>query len=78
MICVSRLDGSEFYINSDLIQTVESNPDTHVVLTNGTKFVVREKDTEVVKRVVEFRRSVVRPDGGRAARLKVISRRGEV
>lgn len=77
MICVSRLDGSEFYINSDLIQTVESTPDTHIVLTSGARFVVREKDVEVVDLVLEFRRSIVHPDGGRLARLEIVRRAEE-
>ncbi len=77
MICVSRLDGSEFYVNSDLIQTVESTPDTHIVLTNGARFVVREKDVEVVDLVLAFRRSIVRPDGGRQARLEIVPRAEE-
>ena len=61
MIRLSRLDGSEFYLNSDLIQSVESNPDTHILLTTGTRYVVREGDREIVKRIVDFRRSINRP-----------------
>ena len=77
MIRVSRFDGSELYLNADLIQTVESNPDTHIVLTTGTSYVVRETAAEIVSRIVEFRRTIVRPDGGRRGGLSVVSRRVE-
>ncbi len=55
MVQLSRLDGTEFYINADLIETIESTPDTVISLTNGKKFVVRESVEEVVSRVVNFR-----------------------
>jgi flagellar protein FlbD len=58
VIRLTRLDGSEFYVNSDLIQTVQSTPDTHIVLMNGPSYVVREPDREVVARIIEFRRSI--------------------
>lgn len=58
MIRLTRLDGSEFYVNAELIQTVQSSPDTHVVLFNGPSYVVREPDREVVARVIEYRRSI--------------------
>ncbi|MEX2376018.1 MAG: flagellar FlbD family protein, partial [Dehalococcoidia bacterium] len=38
-------------------QTVESKPDTHIVLFNGHSFVVLENRDEVVQRVMEYRRA---------------------
>ena len=58
MILVTRLDGSRFYVNAELIQSVESRPDTHIVLVNGHSFVVREPDLEVVERILAYRRGV--------------------
>ena len=58
MIRVTRLDGSEFYVNAEFIQTVQSTPDTHIVLFNDKSFVVREPDREVVSRILEYRRSI--------------------
>jgi len=56
MIRVTRLNGSEFVLNSDLIESVEATPDTVVTLTSGRKLIVREPVDEVIARVVEFRR----------------------
>ncbi|MCK9486216.1 MAG: flagellar FlbD family protein [Dehalococcoidia bacterium] len=58
MIRVTRLDRSEFVLNAEFIQSVESTPDTHIVLFNGHSFVVLESTDEVVARVLEYRRSV--------------------
>ena len=40
MIRVTRLDKSEFYLNAEFILSVESTPDTHIVLLGGAKYVV--------------------------------------
>ena len=40
MIFVTRFDGSEFVINSDLIETVEATPDTVVTFSKDKKVVV--------------------------------------
>ena len=63
MIRVTRLDGTEFYVNAEFIQTVQSSPDTHIVLINDKSFVVREPDREVVARIVEYRRAIASGGG---------------
>ncbi len=58
MIPVTRLNGSELYVNSDLVETVEATPDTVVTLTTGRKLVVLESVDDVVERMVQFRRRI--------------------
>jgi flagellar protein FlbD len=58
MILVTRLDGSELYVNAEFVQSVQSTPDTHIVLINGTSYVVKEPDTQVVARIIEYRRAI--------------------
>lgn len=60
MVRLSRFDSNEFYLNTDLIETIEKTPDTVISLTNGKKLLVRESPEEVVLRVIEFRRRIVR------------------
>lgn len=55
MIALTRLNGQEFILNSDLIETVESTPDTRIKLTNGKTVIVRNDIGEVVKKVVRYR-----------------------
>ena len=58
MIRVSRLNGKEFVVNAELIQFLEETPDTVVTLLNHEKIVVREKVDEVIRRVVEYQKSI--------------------
>lgn len=65
MILVTRLDQSHLYLNAEYIQSVESTPDTHIVLVNGHSYVVTETDEEIVSRVMRYRQAVY---GGGTAR----------
>jgi flagellar protein FlbD len=56
MITVTRLDGSRFVVNAEMIRTVESTPDTLIKLTTGDSYMVRERTDEVVRLVVEYGR----------------------
>ncbi len=58
MIKLTRLSGEEFILNADLIRFVESRPDTYITLTTNDRFVVREEADEVVRRSIEYARSV--------------------
>ncbi|HYZ86185.1 MAG TPA: flagellar FlbD family protein [Bryobacteraceae bacterium] len=58
MITLTRLNHSQFVLNSDLVETIESTPDTVVTLTNSQKVVVKETPQEVVNRIIEFRRQL--------------------
>jgi flagellar protein FlbD len=60
VIKVTRLDGSEMTVNSDLVEVVEGTPDTVISLLNGHKLVVREPVEVVIDRVVEYRRRINR------------------
>lgn len=59
MIQLTRLSHTPLILNSDLIEHLETTPDTIVVLTTGQKFLVLESPTEVVAKVVAFRRSIM-------------------
>jgi flagellar protein FlbD len=60
MIQLTRLNHKPLIINSDLIEHIESTPDTVLSLTSGQTFVVRETTEEVIERVVGYRRSLLR------------------
>lgn len=48
----------EFILNAELIQTIESTPDTVITLVNEKKFIVEESADEVVRRVMKYRRAL--------------------
>jgi flagellar protein FlbD len=58
VIRLTRFDGSEFYLNAQHIQTVESTPDTHILLTNGQRYVARESAADVAERSIAYQRRV--------------------
>jgi flagellar protein FlbD len=55
MIELTRLNGTPMVINSDLIKTAESSPDTMLTLINGEKLIVREDTAAVVEKVLAYR-----------------------
>ena len=60
MISVKRLDGSDMLVNIDLIETIETTPDTLLCLTSGTKLFVLETPGQIVDRVIAFKQAVHR------------------
>lgn len=56
MIRLTRMNDMELVINSDLIESVESSPDTIISLTNGKKIMVKESPAEIIFRVAEFKK----------------------
>lgn len=59
MIEVSRLNGSIYFLNPDMILTLEATPDTVITLTSGEKLMVRESPSELIDRFVAFKRRIV-------------------
>jgi len=55
MIELTRLNGNPMVLNSDLVKTIESSPDTVLTLINGEKLIVREEIADVVERVLAYR-----------------------
>jgi len=64
MIHLSRLNGKPFVLNADLIKFVEATPDTVISLTTGEKILVAEDVDTVVKRAIEYGRSLRAFGGG--------------
>lgn len=59
MITLTRLSGSAFVLNSDLIERIDSTPDSVVTLIDGKKYVVCESLEEIIDLVREYRGQVV-------------------
>ncbi len=59
MIKVTRFNGKVFYVNAELIEFIESTPDTVISTTTGKKIVVSETVEEVIERIIEFRNKIV-------------------
>jgi flagellar protein FlbD len=74
MIRLHRIRGEEFYLNCDLIESVESTPDTVVTLFDGRKLVVHETSEEVVDEIALFRATILRvADDLRSGRAELVA-----
>ncbi len=53
------LEPQPFHLNPDLVLTVEAHPDTVVVLTTGSRLLVKETPEQVAEAVRTWRASVL-------------------
>ena len=58
MIELTRINHTPLVLNCDLIEFVEVTPDTMISLVTGQKLRVLESATEVVDKVIDFRRRI--------------------
>jgi flagellar protein FlbD len=55
VIALRRLNNDEFVLNSDLIETMESTPDTVLTLTTGKKIIVRNGVEDIVRKTIKYK-----------------------
>jgi flagellar protein FlbD len=59
MITLTRLSGTKFALNCDLIERVDATPDTVVTLVDGKKYVVLESLEDVLTSIRRHRGEVL-------------------
>ena len=64
MIQLTRINGQPILLNADLIEFIETTPDTVITLTTTQKFMVQEPPDAIVGRIVEFKRRLAGQFGG--------------
>ncbi|MBD3345467.1 MAG: flagellar protein FlbD [Chitinivibrionales bacterium] len=55
MIALRRLNGDEFVLNADFIESVESTPDSIITLSTGKKIVVRNGVEDIVRKTIKYK-----------------------
>jgi flagellar protein FlbD len=58
VITLTKLDGTYFALNPDLIETVIENPDTTIHLTMKRFYIVKETMSEVIGKISEYRKEI--------------------
>ena len=58
IIRLQRLNDSEIIINAELIESVESTPDTVVTLTSSHRVIVKNPVDEVIEKVLNYKRKI--------------------
>jgi flagellar protein FlbD len=61
MIHVTRLNHTPVVLNCELIEQIETTPDTVISMTTGQKIMVLESTEEIIDRVRLFRQSIRTP-----------------
>ncbi|MEV6600674.1 flagellar FlbD family protein [Actinoplanes sp. NPDC051346] len=59
MILVTRLNGTVFALNPDLVERADCTPDTVITLVDGTKYVIAESVPEFIDSVRHYRASLI-------------------
>ena len=55
---ITKLNGTRILINPDLIEIIESTPDTVISLTTGRKIIVKESRQEINNLVKSYRKEI--------------------
>lgn len=58
MIELTKLNGTRFILNCDLIETIQENPDTTIYTTGKQLYIVRESMEEIVQKTIAYRRAL--------------------
>jgi flagellar protein FlbD len=53
MLLLTKMDTRKILINTRCIQTIESSPDTVIILSGGRKLIVKESLEEIVQMIQE-------------------------
>lgn len=48
-------------VNADLIESLESTPDTVITLTSGNKLLVRDSMEEIQSKIIDYKRRIDGP-----------------
>jgi flagellar protein FlbD len=55
MIALRKMNGQEMVLNADLIESIESTPDTVLTLTTGKKLLVKNSIEDIVQKTVKYK-----------------------
>jgi len=58
MVKVTRLNGTEYYINPHQIESIELRPDTTLLMLSGKHTVVLEDVDDIIERIIEYRQRI--------------------
>ena len=58
MIKITRLNGTELYINCEHIETIEATPDTVITTIHGKIFVVKESISDIIDRTINYKNKI--------------------
>lgn len=58
MIKLHKLNGTEVTINAEFIESIETIPETKIILSTGNQYIVKETPEEVVQKIIEYKAKI--------------------
>jgi flagellar protein FlbD len=58
MIKLIQPNGREFFLNEDLIETIQEVPHTVIYTKDENRYLVKETGEEIVDKIIEFRKKI--------------------
>ena len=58
MIEVERLNGSKYFLNPHMIESMESLPDLTITMLSGKKVIVKNSPEDIMEKIVEYRKRI--------------------
>jgi flagellar protein FlbD len=58
MIEVTQLNGRVYHVNPHMIEYIETNPDTTLVMLSGKRLIVREDYDVLYERIIRYRQLI--------------------
>ena len=58
MVKLTKMNGSEFFINPHLIERMEERPDTVITMDSQVQYIVIEKVEDIIKKIVKYRKTI--------------------
>ena len=58
MIEVERLNGTKYFINPHMIESMESLPDLTITMLSGKKVIVMNSPEDIINKIVDYRKKI--------------------
>jgi flagellar protein FlbD len=54
MIKLTKINGTECFLNHTLFETIEESPDTCITMSNGNRYLVLESGLQIQEKIISF------------------------
>mgnify|MGYP006309839673 CR=1 FL=1 len=55
MIALQKLNGKQFILNADYIESLEATPDSVIKLTNGKTMIAKNSVEDIVRKTIKYK-----------------------
>lgn len=63
MIKLTKMNGTECFLNHSLFEIIEESPDTCITMSNGNRYLVKETGEQIREMIISFNVEVLQRAG---------------